>query len=349
MRTTFYDVKQSRIPQVIGVAAANSPELASYVNEAQQRLIQASGDKGWWGSWAKMVFNVDPNDPYITVPRNVARITDMDVCRTPIRIQNEYYEFLEYGCGLQRPLPACQSSCASAGCATMQALDRGTFPTTVDLTAGRKIRAYLTTTADTGRKVFYSGTDNNDDTIYSLENGVQVNGAYLDLVSPFVDSVPVLNSLTGLFKEITIGPVRIYDVDQDTGDETLLVTLAPGETNPSYRRYFVTGLPTKCNDCDSPAGTVQITAMAKLEYIPVVNDSDFLTIGNIPALKCECQAVRFEEMDSPAAAQMAIRKHLEAVRLLNNELVHYLGKERPAMIFKPFGRDTLERAGVGMM
>ena len=349
MRTTFYDVRQSRIPQVLGVAAADVPTLLSYVNEAQRRLIKSSGDKGWWGSWAKMVFNVDPANPMLTAPRTVARITDMSICRTPIRIQNEYFEFLEYGCGLQRPLPNCQSACASESCATMQALDRGMFPTTVDITAGQKLRVFLTESADVGKKIFFSGTDINDDAFTEIVNGVQVNGFYITLASPFVDSTAALNTLTGIMKEITYGPVRIYGLDTTTGDVTLLATLAPGDTSPTYRRYFLTGLPTQCTDCDSATGVVQVTGMAKIEYNPVANDSDFMTIGNLDALKAECQAIRLEEMDNMNAATLAKSKHKDATRLLNEEIIHYLGKETPALSCKPWGRDTLERRNLQMM
>lgn len=349
MRTTVYDIRQSRIPNVIGVAVSDVPRLLTYINEAQRRLLKSSGDKGWWGSWAKMVFNVDPDDPYITTPRNVARLTDMAVCREPINIQNEFYEFLGYGCGIQRPLPDCQSACASSACNTMQALDRGTVPTPVDLTAGRRLRIFLTSTADVGKTVFITGTDTNGDALTEIHNAIQVNGKYITLTNPFIDTTYALNTLTGIQKEVTYGPVRIYDLDSSTGDTVLLATLSPGDTTPSYRRYFLAGLPTRCTDCDSATNTVQITAMAKIEHVDARNDSDFLTIGNIDALKAECQAIRLEEMDSQAAQKMAEYKHSVAVRHLNREIIHYLGKEKPAIAFRPFGSDSLSKAGVWRM
>ena len=82
MRANFADVRRSRIPQVLGVDSVDRPTLASYVNEAQTRLLQAAGEAGWWGTWARMAFTVSQDDPFITVPREVARLIDVVVRST---------------------------------------------------------------------------------------------------------------------------------------------------------------------------------------------------------------------------------------------------------------------------
>ena len=346
-RFTFKNVRTSRIPKVLGECASNTPELASYVNEAQQRLVEAGGETGWYGTWAKMVFNVNPCAPYITAPREVARLIDMDVCRKPIRIQNEFWEFLEFGQGLQRSFP---SQCGVTGdcCSAMQAFDRGMFPTLTDLTAGSSLRFYMLNVDDVGKRVFVSAIDSNGNPIYTLDNGIQVNGFYVTLAAPFVDSPMALNSILGIQKDTTLGAVTVYGVD-GSGNQTLLATLAPDDHSPLYRRYWIQNVPSQCCDCDSPAGTVQITAMAKLELIPARNDNDFLLIQEMSALKHECMAVRLEEMDDTASKQESAYHHSQAIKLLNQQLWHYLGKQRPAIQFKPFGNATLEKAGVGMM
>lgn len=343
-RTTFYQVRQSRVPQSIGLCSADAPMLMQMVNEAQERLILAGGNEGWWGGWAKMAFNVlSCANPYITTPSDVARIEALDECHIPIRIQNEFYEFLEFGNGLMRA--ACGACSSGNNCyVTNQAYDRGQYPTAVDLTAGRTIRVYHTNAADRGKRVFIAGTDNNDNPIYTLDNSAQVNGFFLTMINPYVESTYVLNSITHIHKEITYGPVSIYDVDQTTFDETLLATLAPQETNPAYRRYFLPHSTALCTTC-SP----QLTAIVKLDYRPVTCDSDTLIINNIPALKEECMAIRFDEMHTIEAKKMAAAHHAKAIRLLNGQLIHYLGKEMPAIQFKPFGNMTLERSNCQMI
>jgi hypothetical protein len=123
--------------------------------------------------------------------------------------------------------------------------------------------------------------------------------------------------------------------------QQFLITMAPSQTGASYRRYFIGGIPSRCFDCDSPATGVQVTAMAKLEFIPMTCDTDFLIIGNLAALKEECMSIRYDEMDSVESVAKAARHHKNAIRLLNGELVHYEGKRQPAISYKPFGRRTL--------
>lgn len=341
------DARQSRIPEAIGCCAADNAKLPAVINEAQERLVYAGGDTGWWGSWAKMVFNVDRSaNPYITLPRTVARLINMDYCRYPVRIQNEFYEFLEAGIGLQS---AVGSPC-NPNCAVPESFDRGQFPTFTDMTAGTVLRFYLTDVLDVGRRVLVQGTDTNDSTVYSLDGTVQVQGIFVDLTSPFVDVPFAMNTLTGLQKDVTIGPVQVWEVDQTTGAQTLISTMEPSEEVAGYRRYFLNGLPTAC--CENPqvqTPIVQVTAMAKLAFLPVVADTDYLLIQNLQALKEECQAVRFGEMDDTASAAQATLRHQKAINLLNGELVHHLGKERPAINFAPFGTAHLRRQLIGQL
>lgn len=347
MRTNFAAVRRSRIPENLGIDSENRPALASYVNEAQTRLVQAAGEAGWWGSWARMAFTVNRDDPYITVPREVARLIDIDVCRTPVRIQNQFYEFLQFGVGEQRP--DCNNR-ANGSCG-VQAYDRGEFPTFKDITPGSMVRVYWTNPADNTKRIFFGGTDSTGLPIYSIDSGHQVDGFFLNLdaVQPFVEYMVPIGTLTAISKDITYGPVQVFEVSLTTGDQTLIAVLAPNETNASYRRYYLHGLPRRCCECSVATEGAQVSALAKLEIVPVAVDTDYLLIGNIPALKEECLSIRYSEMDTDQAMKMSEFKHKKAIRLLNQELIHYLGKQQPAIGFKPFGNDTLERAGLQMI
>lgn len=344
-RATFRDIKASRVPFVLGECASNSPGLASYVNEAIQRLIQAGGDTGWFGSWAKMAFTVTPSGPFITTPREVARIINMDVCNRPIRIQNEFYEFLEFGRGLKPNCIACSPDCCGIN---IQAYDRGFVPTMTDLTAGSQIRVYPSNAADVGTRIFIDAVDSNGQQIYTIDNGVQVSGFFMTLALPFVTSPMALNVINGIQKDTTLYPVSVYQVNPTTSAITLLAKLAPDESSPSYRRYYLDRLPANC--CNQLPGTpLQVTAMAKLEFIPVKVDTDYLIINNIPAIKEECMSIRYEEMDNPQAKQQSQFHHIQAIRLLNRELQHFEGKEMPAILFSPFGNASLNKVDINMI
>lgn len=342
------DVRTSRIPQVIGHCNADNGELPEIVNEAQQRLISAGGEVGWWGSWAKVVFNVNgATDPFITLPRSIARIINLGVCLRPVRIQNEFYEFLEAGIGLQP-----QTNCETGGlrqCSLMETYDRGQFPTFSDLVPGNKrLRFYITDQGDISRRVLVQGRDANDQVIRSLDGAVQVQGVFLNLTTPFVQTPLDISFISGLQKDTTIGLVQIYEYDTTTGIQRLISTMDPSEEVAGYRRYFLGGL-TPAPPVQPAPALVQVTAMCKLAFIPVVADTDYLMIQSIPALKEECQAVRFSEMDDSLSAQQAKFRHERAINILNGQLRHELGKERPAINFAPFGTAHLQYHMVGSL
>jgi hypothetical protein len=77
--------------------------------------------------------------------------------------------------------------------------------------------------------------------------------------------------------------------------------------------------------------------MAKLEYVPIASDPDYLGIPCVPALIAECEALRYESMDNVQAQQMGVSKHAKALQLLMGQLTHYLGNERPAISVNLFG------------
>lgn len=342
MRITLQNVADSRIPQVLGLCAGDLPRLASYINEAQQQLINVAGETGFYGGWAKVVFNVSCTDPYITLPPEFARLVNLDVCRWPIPVQNQWYEVLEAGIGLQTPITG------RYGCGMQAAFERANVLTTVDLTpTNQYLRAYITDARDINKRIVFTGAkDQNGFGIYSTDPRNQVNGFPLVFDQPFVTSPFIVTAFSGVIKDVTYGDVIIKQVDATTGVEVQLARYTPNETNPSYRRYYLqAGWPVSQN---ASVTTRQVTAMAKYEFVPAVNPTDFLIIGNIPALKDKCEGIRFSEMDNPTAQAMAISKHRDAVRKLNQELQHYEG-DTPAINLAVFGTAKLERQRIGSL
>lgn len=365
MRLTLQNLSNTRIPQVIGKCATDLTAIASYANEAIQRLIQdrAFGETGPWGTSRRVVFNVDPADPYITQPREIARLENLDVCKSPVSIANEWYEVMEAGPGLQTNDTCCElawnwgwyglfgyGSCYSG----TAVFDRGTVSSAYELTASnKKLRVYVTDSRDIGRRILISGaTDQNGSRVYTQDGLNAVDGFYLTMDSPFATSSFIVTGWQGIIKDATFGDVLLKEVDATTGVERLLGRYAPSETNPSYRRYFFKNLPkTPVSPATTPATykPIQVTAMAKLEFIPVVRATDFLLIGNIPALKEEFESIRYSEMDNTAAQQMSILKHKNAVRLLRNELIHYLGNQTPAITMAIAGLEGMREQRIGSM
>lgn len=347
MRRTFSQLRQSRFPRVLGLCQDNTPAIAEAANECTQRLINEFGEYGPYGAWDKVAFTASRLNPYITLPYQYARAIGMDVCRFPIRIQNGFYEILDAGIGLRGP-----TNCDDR-CGPREAYDRSNFPTMVDLSPSNKyLRIYPTDSGDVGKSLLFSNAlDQNGNGIYTDSSSGRVNGFILQLNEPFTTTDFVVTSFKELSKDITLGDVILTQVDATTGEEVTLSRYKPNETNPAYRRYYFGNLPWNCcGQTDSAGTTVVITAMCKVEYMPVSVDTDQLLIGNIPALIEEAQALNYSSMDSPNAANMELKHHRKATRLLQQELEHYLGSQQmPAVNFSPFGTARLEHQNIGGM
>ncbi len=355
MKTTVFEVRtRSRFPEAIGKCATDLPEITAALNEAVQRLIidPRQPDTGWMGSWVPMVFNVTRASPFISAPRGISRIMLMDVCKQPIHVQNQFYEFLWAGAGYL-PKDGCFGNPNIQGCTIIpnvntQGILRGYFPIMADvpITDPQTIRAYPTDPLDIGKRILIQGYDQNNMKIYSLSGMQQIEGTFLTLDYPFVDSGFTMTSIYGVQKEVTFGDVPLFAVDVNTGIQTALARYEPSETYPNYPRYYLDSLPQFC--CNGTP-SIQINALGKRDFYPVVTDTDWLLIGNIPALIAEGQSIFYDGVHELASAQMSLKKHNDAILLLQGELDHYMGKEMPAVNVALFGTAKLRDQGIGTL
>jgi len=347
---------QSPFMQRLGLNAGDLPSCCMWLNEIIERLVYTGGDSGWWGGWARVAFQASRTNPYITLPSQFARAINLDVCSFPVKIQNEFYEFLEDGIGLQPPT-GCMDWCGA-----LEGYERGVFATLVDLPAAspQYLKAYSTNPGDVGKRLLIQGAkDQNGNGLYTTEYAGQANGAYITLVYPGgalltnASGIPlVVSGWDSILKDITYGDVVLNSVDAATGVETPLSRYKPWETNPTYRRYYLNSLPNNCCKVgtDSPAvGTVSIQAMCKYEFTPVANDTDQLLIGNVPALIEEGLSILEGSKEDGDAANRELRHRRNSIKLLQDEMRHYLGERRPAVVVAPFGTARLEKRRVGTL
>lgn len=336
-RATLLDARMSRIAAAVGFCDGDNNGFITTLNEAQQRLItdEKQPDEGWWGTWSVMAFNLTQADPFFTVPRDVARVTAVNVCKKPVVLRNQFFEYLEFGNGL-RPVNCCDAPI----CEDLGAFDRGRVVTFLDVKPpNKKLRVFVTDETDIGKRTLISYKDPFGNIFYSQDGFNRVTGEFLTFASPFSQTTSDVAELTGIQKDQTNGPVQFHEVDIVTGAMRLILTMEPSETVAAYRRYFVNGLPNTC--CASE--TIQVSVLSKLDFIPAVVDSDYLLIGNLSALKEECMAVRLSEMDSPNAKRMADMHHVRALALLFGELDHFLGKTRVSVQLPLWNSDRLQR------
>lgn len=351
-RLRLYDLRLSRLPDRLGLCQGDLPQLCDYINSAQERLMNAreAGDEGWWGGWAEILFTISRTMPYVTMPREIARVERVDVCGKPVPTNNPFYEYLEYGNGR---LPKHHQHHGGNWWPLTEVMTRDNAVTFYSLLpTPQLIQIFVTNAADAGgdKRVLIQGTDASGSTVYSQDGNSQVSGIYVTLGSPFVTTPFAFATITGIQKDVTSGQIQFFQVDPSTGVSNPLHQMEPSETTALYRRYYFNDLP--CNCCHTPSvstTTVQASAIVKLELIPVTADPDYTLIQSKEAIINECEAIRYEGMDNPNSHQMADRKHVMAIRLLNGELSHRLGKDSPAVNFAPFGSAKLSRQQIGTM
>lgn len=361
-RLRLYDVRTSRLPDEIGLCDTDIVEIARVANSAERRLItcKEAGEEGWWGTWAELAFNVSQSNPYVTMPRNVARVEAFSVCNCPVQLNNQFFEYLRFGNG--RLPKTFMRECHQI----LQAYTRNNAPGFQDLnttTGPQYIMVYPGDAADVGQRVLIQGRDANGNSVYSQDAFSQPKGVFVTLTQPF--AIAQLNgvnlpfsAITGYQKDLTKAPVQIFQMDPTTGAQVLLTTMQPSETTGWYRRYFFHPLPFDCctamgppSGCPTgvPPGQVQVTAIVKLEPIPVQYDTDYFTLQNLEAIIEESIALRYNPMDISQAKVFRAQHHKEAVDLLNGELSHYLGINDPAVNFAPFGSARLSRQKIGSL
>jgi hypothetical protein len=183
--------------------------------------------------------------------------------------------------------------------------------------------------------------DKNSNEIHDMDGLKTVTGFYMTFENPFHDSTFDVSKIQAIVKPVTFGDVLLYQVDQTTGAEVLLSRFLASETNPAYRRYYINPI---CSTC----GSYTVNAVAKLQYIPALRDTDPLIISNIPALTEMCQSLRGYSQEVTAAHGMADTHEKRAIKLLKQEMDHYLGKENPAVTVDRLQQASFQRIGLSI-
>lgn len=329
--------------EAMGICQAD-PKVAAYCNDATERLLMdpMCPDEGWYGGSVTLNLSVSVTNgyAYTVTPNEIARLIVMDVCKTPVRIRNGFYEYLKFGIGLQP-----KTNCTGAACgAQFEAYERDNVVTLSDLlSTPQTIRIYPSDVRDTGLRVLLQGKDQNGQTILTTDPGTgqSAPGEYLQLAFPFVDSTnQFIPPITGIQKDQTYGPIQFFQVDPTTGDELPLSAMEPNEGSAYYRRYLINGIPNS-NLCCSATTPIQITAQGRIDFTPVYNETDYLSLPCIPALIEECQSIRFSRMDAGSAAQQSVLHHARALALLNGQLDKFHGKTNTAIAVPLFGSDRM--------
>jgi hypothetical protein len=340
-RPTLATFRRQFPSEAMGVCQSD-PMVRNYCNDAQERLLMdpLCPEEGFWGGWVTLTLtgSVSNGSAYVTCPREIGRLIVTAVCQQPIHIRNGFYEYLNYGRGMY------PKSCGKNCNAVFEAYERDNVFTLADLqSTAQTVRLYPTDARDSGRRVLLQGEDANAQVVLTTDpiSGKSAPGEYISLKFPFVDSANQYTKITGIQKDGTWGNVQFFQVDPATLTELPLSVMEPNEGSASYRRYLVSGIPNLQACCNATLGTVQLTAQGRLDFIPVENETDYLTIPNVPALVEEAMSIRFSRMDATEASTQSTLHHAKALNLLNGQIEVYLGKQNAAIGIPLFGSQKM--------
>jgi len=326
-KLTFAQVKASRIPAALNVCPTD-PRLLAWVNEAVERLLKKAL---WIGTYGR--FRMCATDGCISLPPQIASIERVAVCGQVVPSHDLFFEFLSNGLGPRNASCSTASGCTcGGGCGVAEANLRGWFPTFADIRGTtKKLRLVCDVSADIGKRVLCLGYDENGNWIRTSPGGVWQDGETVLLAqSPGTDTTKYFDGgITGIqLLDAREGQVWLYERDTTAATSRLIGSYQYFETVPNYARFYFPSIiaqPQTGGGCT----TTPVEIIGRLEYFPVVKDTDVLLIGNIPALKNMAVAVKtYEEAVNNADIQRAMAFEALAVKELDNEVEWALGEGR---------------------
>ena len=370
-RLRLFDLVNSEFPRIMGRCATDIPGIASDGNRCQERLIYAeeANEEGWYGSWAEMVFAVNRRHPIITAPRGVSRIEAIDTCGHPTPLQNQFFEYLTFGDGRMPHTDRWRNQWE--WWQRKQGYTRNNSALMEDLSSPPQFIQIFAAPQDCQPispagippRVLVQGISNGTK-VYTQDNGQTVEGEFVVLAEPYAMTVNQYQIITGIQKDPTQQAVQFFQSDPQWGIAEPILTMEPNELTAWYPRYYIHELPRNCCPAVRPIQVnpppptcpiptcgcpyerreyVQVTALAKLDFLPVVALTDYLIIQSLEALIYEGQSMRQDRMDEASTAAKAAQYHANAIRVLRGQSISDVGKNNVAVNFSPFGRGRINR------
>lgn len=312
--------------------------MVSYVNQAEEILLYKGPTQYSIGTFK---FCLQRN--CITWPRQIETVEGIAICGVPINVANSpWYEFLPTGPGMRGSCSDCSGTteesvnwCSCGGIL----VPRGTAVTFQDITPSYNIRVVSGQNETGTPRILLQGYDENNQWIrtYDATLGRWVDGEFLNISSTYQVSTKLFSSLVSVQKDESIGTVFVFE-DHLNGTIVQLAQYEWDECSPNYTRSYVN---LETLDADGNFESKSVFIRAKLRFYPVKNDTDWVLIGNLAALKSMVSSIKNRENNM---IDLADALEAEAVRRLNEEERHFnpTGGVKPLNFSKNFGGNARE-------
>lgn len=281
----------------------------------------------------RYLFRADQATGLVALPYTLDRMMQCTVDGVPDTIVSPWFEFVQYGPGLQDDYDAYGVVRRNW---TMDIFDRGEMPVITpipDFNSSMEgpwvLRVYASVDEESGAEMNIRGLDTDGLIIRSQPDGTSgdwitgINVA-IDNDVPYTETTQEFSSVTAIQKPETNGYVKL--TAWNGTDEVELSNYAYNETEPSYRHYYI---PRIHNRGYSGIRDRILLARCHKRFVPVSEDNDPLIISNINALKC--MFIAQWKRDAGDFEAYSIQKQT-AVDILNKEATGYLGKARTPAI-----------------
>lgn len=303
-----------------------SSKQTKWINSVCAKMFAVGKWKGTTMKWRGIdtavnfaIFNDIWGGRYMTLPRNLLSILAAGGGNTAGSLQARFstqpirgpwHEFGNAGWGIGD---------AVAGSGFQDAGDG--FTCFRDLPGVSFLRVKTEVAEAIDAEMLFRGLDENEEEIYTGVGSSSYEGVKLVIGAGLTTTTSQKFSIipTLIKKPVTYGPVRLYAVDVDSGNETLIGLYDPGDTAPGFRRYRIS--------CQSDSTTVH--AMCKRRHIPAVALADEVIPGNVAALESGLQGRRFETSNDHDAAQ---QYWTDAFAILNSEIAEDNGGATPTWL-----------------
>lgn len=306
MPLRFRDIKAAAAKEAL--YCETDSRLFDIVNEAQETLL----NKGKWkGTILTFNFCVNSN-ACVVWPREIEAIEAIAVCKSPVTIRSQWYEFAASGFGLIDAADNCFN----------QLVDRGEVVAFDEVVgSNKKLAVYADRTEGTGKYITLQFYDSNGQWVRSTFNGEVIDGEKLAIPSAagqytYSSAVVKPGGLWRVMKDVTLGVIRLYSYDTTNGALKPLAYYQPDEILPSYRSSLIPAVNN--GGCEQK----QVTVRAKVRFIPARTDDDWLMIDSMRAIRLGVRAIK-KELDGQfqeAAVFMGM-----AVNALQEQLKHHQG------------------------
>jgi hypothetical protein len=167
----------------------------------------------------------------ITLPREVDTVIGVNIGGQPVMGVSQLFEFHLNGPG------SCRTICE------WKWMDQGAFHCTFrDLIHPAKLVTFLNTDEDNGKAFIVYGYDKHGNVLRRHEGGQWLNGLRIPTIYgvavPDADA-PEVARITNIYKDPTVGNIRLSTTDDDGRHGILLGIYEPDERTPQYRRILL--------------------------------------------------------------------------------------------------------------